>query len=78
MQIEDSDAEEDEGMDRDEIAKQLFDGDDVSLIEIILICSNFFSTLMIMMFVFFFITCAINLVLVCPLTSMFWHKLNIF
>lgn len=77
MQIEDSDAEEDEGMDRDEIAKQLFDGDDVSFIEITLICLIFF-TLMIMMIVFFFITCAINLVLICPLTSMFWHKLNIF
>lgn len=29
MQIEDSDAEEDEGMDRENIARELFDGDEV-------------------------------------------------
>lgn len=40
IQNEDSDAEEDEGMDRDEIAKQLFDGDEVSIVEMsIVTCS---------------------------------------
>lgn len=29
MQFEDSDAEEDEGMDRENIARELFDGDEV-------------------------------------------------
>lgn len=40
MQIEDSDAEdEDKGMDRDTIANQLFDADDVSTPNSILSCA---------------------------------------
>lgn len=46
MQIEDSDAEEEEdgGMDREKIANQLFDGDDVSAIWILCNLKHFLST----------------------------------
>lgn len=69
MQNEDSDAEEEEGMDREVIAKQLFDGDDVSAFQILFTFAIF--SIRSNDLCIFFITCANNLVLVCQFPNLY-------
>lgn len=73
MQIEDSDAEEEEdgGMDREKIANQLFDGDDVSVNRNNVPFISFLSSLNIhkLCFLLHVLTLCLSVHLLCPLSA---------